>query len=163
MPSLKSFPARLALGAAILLILIFTSLSHPPVYDYASDRLSDLSALTSLHSDRLAQNITAIELIERPLTKDLHSIPRIFHQSWKTNEVPERFQSWSESCRRAHPEWKWVVWSNDDNRKLVEKHFGYLLHAYDHLKDDIFRADFARNLYMYLYGGCVVEGPVCPG
>ena len=36
-----------------------------------------------------------------------HHVPRIIHQSWKDNNVPEGFKPWQESWKRNHPGWEY--------------------------------------------------------
>lgn len=81
--------------------------------------------------------------------------PRIVHQTWKTSEVPDHWapshKSWRQFCEHFGFEYK--LWTDDDNRKLVETKQPELLEAYDALKYPIMRADFVRPLYMFHYGG----------
>ena len=35
-------------------------------------------------------------------------IPRLIHQTWKTESLPHKFLEWSNSFRLRHSEWKWV-------------------------------------------------------
>lgn len=102
---------------------------------------------------RVAKQIPARELLSRRPTDTGGPIPKIFHQSWKTLELPARFRDWSLSCRRKHPDWEWVVWTDEDNLALVQTHFPWLEEAYRGLPGVIYRADLARRLYMYIYGG----------
>jgi hypothetical protein len=37
-------------------------------------------------------------------------VPRLIHQSWKDREPPHRFRVWSDSWRRNHPGWSYVLW-----------------------------------------------------
>ena len=34
-------------------------------------------------------------------------IPHIIHQSWKSTELPERFQKWAKTWRDTHPHWQY--------------------------------------------------------
>ncbi len=36
------------------------------------------------------------------------AVPKIIHQSWKDEHVPERFLKWQESWKRTHPEWEYM-------------------------------------------------------
>ena len=101
----------------------------------------------------IARQISAAELMSRPLATDLGSFPRIFHQSWKSLELPAKFKTWSDSCRAKHPDWEWVLWTDADNLELVRKHFSWLEKTYHDLPGEIYRADLVRNLYMYTFGG----------
>lgn len=101
----------------------------------------------------LARQISAAELMSRPLARDLGSFPRILHQSWKSLELPAKFKTWSDSCRAKHSDWEWVLWTDADNLELVRKHFNWLEKSYHDLPGEIYRADLVRNLYMYTFGG----------
>lgn len=34
-------------------------------------------------------------------------VPKIIHQSWKTDSVPDRFLKWQESWKTTHPDWEY--------------------------------------------------------
>ena len=102
---------------------------------------------------KLAQPLSAAELLCRPLPSDYSSVPKLLHQSWKTHELPAKFEKWSIECRKKHHDWEWVLWTNEDNLNLVRKYFPWLEKVYLELPGDIYRADFSRNLYMYIFGG----------
>ncbi|OBT84788.1 hypothetical protein VE02_06921 [Pseudogymnoascus sp. 03VT05] len=121
----------------------------PPRFDAALPELS-IDA-------KLARPLSAAELLCRPLPSDLSSIPKLLHQSWKTNELPAKFDKWSKVCREKHHDWEWVLWTNEDNLNLVRKYFPWLEETYLALPGDIYRADFARNLYMYIFGGVYAD------
>ncbi|KFY66466.1 hypothetical protein V497_00922 [Pseudogymnoascus sp. VKM F-4516 (FW-969)] len=106
---------------------------------------------------KLARPLSAAELLCRPLPTDRSTVPKLLHQSWKTHELPTKFKKWSTVCREKHEDWEWVLWSNDDNLNLVKKYFPWLEETYLALPGDIFRADFSRNLYMYIFGGVYVD------
>ncbi|KAH7123273.1 glycosyltransferase family 32 protein [Dactylonectria estremocensis] len=105
----------------------------------------------------LAKTLTPAELLCRPPSPNSAAVPKLFHQSWKTNTLPAKFQRWSDSCREAHPDWEWVLWTDDDNLRLVKEHFPWLEETYLDLPGPIYRADLARNLYMYKFGGVYAD------
>lgn len=100
-----------------------------------------------------ARYLSPAKLLERPISKDLQTIPKLFHQSWSSTELPAKFERWSATCRRAHPDWEWVLWTDKDNEELVKTHFPWLLKTYKALPGVIYRADLVRNLYMHMFGG----------
>jgi mannosyltransferase OCH1-like enzyme len=115
-----------------------------------------LTKLPELHQP--AKQISASELLARPLSKDLTSIPRILHQCYfhppgKPETMPPDMEKWSTGCRAQHSDWEWVLWSDADNLKLVQKYYPWLEKSYKSLPKEIFRADMARTLYMYTFGG----------
>jgi len=85
---------------------------------------------------------------------------RILHQSWKEHQLPDYFRRWSKEWqRRLDRSWlcvmnvrrmcraslnfhrSYVLWTDEDNRKLVELHYSEYLEAYDRLPREIYRAD----------------------
>lgn len=94
-------------------------------------------------------------LLQLPATSlDMNlAIPQSIHQSWSTAQLPFNFSQWSRTWRLHHPEWKWKLWTDSDNRALVKKHFPWFLDTYQRLPHVICRADVARYMYLFLYGG----------
>jgi mannosyltransferase OCH1-like enzyme len=78
-------------------------------------------------------------------------IPKILHQSSK-------YFTWEERrlARRAQalmPKWTYRAWTDEDNLALVEKICPGHVKEYARLPNGSVRADIARYLYMYQYGG----------
>lgn len=84
-------------------------------------------------------------------------IPRMLHQSWKDSNLTGNFSRWAGSWRANHPDWDYRLWTDEDNRQLVVDEFPWLLNIYDRLPAAIMRADTARYLYLYRYGGVYVD------
>ena len=103
-----------------------------------------------------ARNLSPTELLSRPfLPPQLSnaSVPKLIHQSWSSRELPPKFQTWSDTWRSNHPDWEWVLWTDQDNKALVDRYFPWFKEAYEELRGEIFRADAVRNMYMYAFGG----------
>lgn len=105
-----------------------------------------------------ARYLSPRELMARPLQNPSNaSIPKLIHQSWSDNELPLKFQEWSDTWRTNHPDWEWVLWTDADNRALVKNHFPWFKDSYEKLNGEIFKADAVRPLYMYAFGGYVFQ------
>ncbi|KAG5973291.1 hypothetical protein E4U55_000600 [Claviceps digitariae] len=115
------------------------------------------TSLEASRPQRLARSVYASELLARIPARTGGVIPKIFHQSWKTLELPNKFQEWSRSCRQKHKDWEWVLWTDDDNLQLVKQHFPWLEEMYTSLPGPIYRADLSRFLYMYIFGGVYAD------
>lgn len=87
------------------------------------------------------------------------NIPAIIHQSWKHAEVPADVypHSWQQSWKTLHPGWRHVLWTDEDNRRLVETKYPEFLGFYNSLDVGIKKADFSRFLYMHAFGGVYVD------
>ncbi len=83
-------------------------------------------------------------------------IPRIIHQSYTTPGHPYP-REWQHSWIENHPDWIYRFHTDADNRRLVSEHFPQFLNAFDMFPKRIMQADFARFLYMYLWGGVYAD------
>ena len=100
-----------------------------------------------------ARRITSRELLNRSLPVDRTRVPMLIHQSWKDDELPAKFQRWSTSCRRTNPDWEYILWTDEDNYKIIKKYVPWFLKSYKALQSEIYRADAMRNVYMHVFGG----------
>ena len=158
MITLKNRTARVVvlLITSVLLTIGLYSLEHgreagESALDHYKEVFSKSSGTKSKATE--AKRLYAEELLQRPLAKDLTSIPKLFHQSWMNSTLPTKFEEWSHSCRQANPDWEWVLWTDEDNMRLVEKFAPWFANTYDALHSEIYRADTARNIYMHVFGG----------
>ena len=83
--------------------------------------------------------------------------PKIIHQTWKNNNVPDIWKESQKSWILNHPEWKYYLWTDEDNRNLIKNKFPWFLHYYDNYKYNIQRVDAVRYFILYTYGGCYVD------
>ncbi len=76
------------------------------------------------------------------------AIPRIIHQTWKTWDIPYEIydRRWVESWPRHHPDWLYVLWTDERLRALGRACYpGYdTLYAPD--IPGIYLADFGRYM-----------------
>jgi hypothetical protein len=82
-------------------------------------------------------------------------IPKILYQTWKSTDLPEKFQKNHETWLALTPEeegWTHLILTDEDLRDLVKQHFPQFLEAYDGFTKNIERVDFARYVMMYLGG-----------
>lgn len=85
------------------------------------------------------------------------AIPHIFHQTWKTPDVPLEWQACVQSWRTHHPDWQYILWADEDNRQFVQTHYPDFLAFYDAYAYNIQRADVIRYLILQTYGGVYVD------
>lgn len=109
-----------------------------------------------------AREISANQLMEL-LERGENPGPRILHQSWKNEPLPDYFEEWSMSWKRSlNDTWVYVLWRDADNRKLVEAYYPTYLEAYDSLSREIYRVDMVRNMYMHRFGGIYADLDLVP-
>ena len=85
------------------------------------------------------------------------SIPKIIHMTWKSEELPEHFNEIREYWKTLNPEYEFRLWTDEDNRKLIEEEFPFFLEVYDSYKKHIQRVDAVRYCILYLYGGIYID------
>ncbi len=86
------------------------------------------------------------------------TVPKIIFQTWKTGvEMPPHFKKGQESVQQMNPDWKYVLFDDDDNRNFVVKHFPDFLETYDTFPYTIQRVDAIRYMYLYVYGGIYLD------
>ncbi|KAF7168950.1 hypothetical protein CNMCM6106_003972 [Aspergillus hiratsukae] len=142
-----------AFGAAVIIFLLFYF--HSTVVPLESS-----SRLTSHFSKPwMAREVSARSLLARPVSKDPVTIPKIIHQTWfpAGSNMSERAQAWVQTMRKQNPDWEWVLWDDETNNMLVQTYFPWFWDIYAGLPQEILRADIARNLYMYLFGGMYAD------
>ena len=84
-------------------------------------------------------------------------ITKVIHQTWKSHKLLPHQAEWRESWRVKHPHWLHKLWTDAENRALIEQSMPWLLSTYDSMPAEIFKADLARYAYMYIYGGVYVD------
>ena len=47
-------------------------------------------------------------------------VPRIIHQTWKTDVVPEEWRYAREQCQKLHPGYEFVLWTDESARKMIQ-------------------------------------------
>ncbi|KAG8531907.1 uncharacterized protein KY384_003543 [Bacidia gigantensis] len=107
--------------------------------------------------EQIARQLSPSALLSRPLPTSQTTVPKLIHQSWSDTRLPEKFRHWSYTCRAQHPDWEWVLWTDADNLRLVEKYAPWFLDTYNALTVEIERVDAARNIYMHVFGGLYLD------
>lgn len=83
--------------------------------------------------------------------------PKIIHQTWKSTEIPPRWQRFRDAWKKFHPGWEFRLWTDEDNRRLVERDYTAFLQLYDSYAYPVQKADFARILYLHKFGGVYAD------
>jgi hypothetical protein len=90
------------------------------------------------------------------------AIPRIIHQTWKSHDVPRQLAGFAARWRALHPEYEYRLWTDEDNDAFVQHEFPDYHALYRSFSRGIYRADIARCLYLWRFGGVYVDLDVEP-
>ena len=85
------------------------------------------------------------------------TFPRIIHQTWKDANVPDEFKAFQRSVREQNPGFEYVLWTDDDNRSLIESHYAWFLPTYDGYTHHIERVDAVRYFILLTHGGVYID------
>lgn len=78
-------------------------------------------------------------------------------QTWKTKNLPKKWQQSQDAIRKRMPDWKYVLMTDEDNRNFVIEHFPEYLKTYDSFKYPIQRVDMIRPMWLYVHGGIYID------
>lgn len=84
-------------------------------------------------------------------------IPKIIHQTWKDENIPERWKEAVDSCISLHPKYKYILWTDKMMSKFVKKFYPEFYATYRSYPYDIQRCDAFRYLVLYKYGGIYLD------
>lgn len=84
-------------------------------------------------------------------------MPRLLHQTWKTKTLPATCLPYVKAWQALHPAWEHVLWSDAENRSLIERYYPWFLRTYNSYPYDIQRADAIRYFILHRYGGLYAD------
>lgn len=89
-------------------------------------------------------------------------IPKIIHQLWKTNSMPNEFAEFANKWKQLHPTWQYKLWTDDMLLDFVETEYPNFLSIYNKYEYNIQRVDAARYLILNTVGGVYADLDIEP-
>jgi mannosyltransferase OCH1-like enzyme len=84
-------------------------------------------------------------------------IPKLIHQTWKSNSIPKKWLLFVKKVQTLNPGWSYKLWTDEDNDEFVKKEFPDFYQIFTGFSRNIMRADAIRYLIMYKYGGVYLD------
>ncbi|KAG2349013.1 glycosyltransferase family 32 protein [Suillus weaverae] len=84
-------------------------------------------------------------------------IPRIIHQTWKSETLPADWKRLSEACRNMMSDYDYMLWTDASSREFIAEHYSWFLDTFDNYEFTIQRADAIRYFVLYHYGGIYLD------
>jgi len=86
-------------------------------------------------------------------------IPKIIHQQWKDEAIPDRFMKWRNKWLEFYPEpeYQHMLWTDQSGRELIESYYPWFLETYDSYIHNINRADAVRYFVLHKHGGIYAD------
>lgn len=122
---------------------------------------SVFTLITLLFEDCSADAIPAIEIPPpenaAEIAKRPQYIPRIIHQTWANESIPEKWQEAQKSCLNLHGDYEYKLWTNEKSRQFIKDEYPWFLDTYDAYPYPIMRADAIRYFILSHYGGIYID------
>jgi hypothetical protein len=84
-------------------------------------------------------------------------IPKILHQTWKTDQIPAQFQPWVDSWATHNPGWTRMFWNDRMLLEFVGENYPGFLDTFCSYKFGVQRADAGRYLLLHHFGGVYAD------
>lgn len=84
-------------------------------------------------------------------------IPKRIHQTYKTNEIPEKWQAGQQACIDLHPDYEYILWTDEMARDFIAEKYPWFLKTWDSYPYPIQRADAIRYFVLAHYGGVYID------
>lgn len=88
-----------------------------------------------------------------PSSTDAQPIPKITHQLWKTEDIPQRWRAAVESVERYHKNWEHRLWTDAAMDDHVRRHHPTFYPVFVGFERQIMRVDVFRYVLMHDIGG----------
>lgn len=144
----KSLLGRLLLWAPYLAIIV-----------YSISKLHDLST-----NDALLRSLFRPARLQpseqgNASVPALEFIPRIIHQTYKSENIPDAWRVSYNTCLIHNPEGDWahILWTDATARDFVQEFYPSFLPTYDGYPYNIQRVDSFRYFVLYHYGGIYLD------
>lgn len=89
-------------------------------------------------------------------------VPRIIHQTWKDEQIPDKWMKGHKAWLREHPGYWYVLWRDVDLEQLIQLAYPWAWETYVNLKYNIQRVDFGRMFVLHAYGGVYSDLDLSP-
>lgn len=84
-------------------------------------------------------------------------VPKIIHQTWKDNNIPEHLKIMQESVIDKHKDYEYMFWTDESINVFIKENYPDLWEFYNSFMYNIQKIDFARLLFLYHYGGIYID------
>jgi mannosyltransferase OCH1-like enzyme len=84
-------------------------------------------------------------------------IPRIIHQTWKTDKIPKVWVDSVNACKYIDKSYKYKLWTHATMKEFVKKEYPEFYKTYTSYPYEIQRCDAFRYLVLYKYGGIYID------
>jgi mannosyltransferase OCH1-like enzyme len=89
-------------------------------------------------------------------------VPKIVHQTWKTHNVPQHWETSPKMWKQLHPDWLHILWTDQDIEDIVKVYYAEYYQRFHELKYNIMRIDVFRVMVLMQFGGIYSDLDLAP-
>lgn len=117
-----------------------------------------------MENNKIDPSPTDIDKIKKYLqdTVLINGIPKIIHQTWKTKDVPEHWKISQGEWLRLHPDWKYILWTDDMIEEYINKYYPQYITMFKEFPYAIQRVDTIRYFLLRDFGGVYSDLDIVP-
>lgn len=99
---------------------------------------------------------SSLPVIEPKYTEG-DGVPRLFHQLWKSKELPEKWKDNHIGCIALNPDFKLILWTDEMIYNFIFFKYQWFYRLFVGYPYHIQRVDVARYFILYHYGGVYLD------
>ncbi|KAF2272762.1 mannosyl phosphorylinositol ceramide synthase SUR1 [Westerdykella ornata] len=84
-------------------------------------------------------------------------IPKIIHQTYINESLPEHWKGPQKSCIDLHPDYEYKLWTDKKAREFIAAEYPWFLETFDGYPYPIQRADAIRYFVLHHFGGIYID------
>ncbi|XP_074649169.1 uncharacterized protein LOC141904479 [Tubulanus polymorphus] len=98
-----------------------------------------------------------IEQLNLPDRSGCKKIPKRFHQTWNTENIPGTQAKYIVSWMKYHPDWEYWFWTADQIDEFVNRRYPKYIEMFRRYPQYMQRADSMRYFVLYEFGGVYAD------
>jgi len=98
-------------------------------------------------------NRNLYENFNNDVKNDIHNIPRIIIQTWKSDDIPSKYKKDIESIKKYNKDYEYLFFNDTDIDTFIKKNYPIYYESYLKLPVKIQKIDYFRYIAIYHYGG----------
>jgi mannosyltransferase OCH1-like enzyme len=84
-------------------------------------------------------------------------IPKILHQTWKDETIPEKWIDAVNSCKNLYSDFTYMLWTDEKMEEFIKNKHSWFYETYISYPHHIQRCDAFRYFVLYTYGGLYLD------
>ena len=84
-------------------------------------------------------------------------IPKIIIQTWKTKDIPPKYQNYVDSIKKHNPDYEYLFFDDKDIHNFLKNYYPIYYETFKKLPLVIQKIDFFRYIAVYHYGGFYLD------